>query len=77
MLTGLLVFVPAGILQIVVASLIAMAFMVIYGAVSPFIDPTADKLATFAQARLACRAARFMIHARPLPPNDANVVTAK
>jgi hypothetical protein len=77
MLTGLLVFVPAGILQIVVASLIAMAFMVIYGAVSPFIDPTADKLATFAQARLACRAARFMIDARPLPPNDANVVTAK
>ena len=53
MLTGMLVFVPAGTFQIVVASLIAMAFMVIYGVVAPFIDQKADNLATFAQARRA------------------------
>ena len=49
MLTGLLVFLEPGAMQIVFASAIAMGFMVLYGVLRPFYDETDDQLATFAQ----------------------------
>ena len=50
MLTGMLIFFRDGTdVQIVAASLISISFLVVYGAFAPFLDESADKLATFSQ----------------------------
>ena len=50
MLTGMLIFFADGtVLQIIIASLISMGAMILYGVNAPFLDDAADKLATFAQ----------------------------
>ena len=49
-LTGMLIFFADGtVLQIIIASLISMSAMILYGVNAPFLDDAADKLATFAQ----------------------------
>ena len=49
-LTGLLIFFSDGtVMQIIVASLIAMVALILYDAFEPYLDDSADRLATFAQ----------------------------
>ena len=59
MLTGMLIFFADGtVLQIIIASLISMGAMILYGVNAPFLDDAADKLATFAQLRRSSRCLR-------------------
>ena len=49
-LTGLLIFFSDGtVMQIIVASLLAMVALILYDAFEPYLDDSADRLATFAQ----------------------------